>query len=236
MFDNRAWGALLSGHVLDLQDWRETLLPPHAPWAEQWIINNTPRLVLRSSDFDQFEDSLAVWNAAKLLTTRLNGAFAAHSNAEPLSVEGIAERRSDGTIGQHAIFAVGAAHARARAGSLSASAQIGPTAVQRWIELADQSDLVDDLLIHQSGEPNWYNLYKAFEVIRQLCGGQRALEQRPWCPPELSRFTHTANIYRHSSAHPSHNNPPATPMSLSEAMNIIRAMTNEAMKEQLDKA
>src|ERR1700721_315576 len=110
-------------------------------------------------------------------------------------VESIAERRPDGGVGHHIVFEVGAGYGRVRVGTISASRQKGPTTVQRWLELANQKDLVDDLLIHQSGEPNWYTLYKAYEVIRTLCGGQRALEKRAWCPPKLQCFTHTANLY-----------------------------------------
>jgi hypothetical protein len=219
--------------VFDLQDWKNTLLPPHSPWVEEWTLNEAPRFVLRSSGFDTFEDSTEVWNAAKLLTTRLNGAFATHSNAQAVVVDGIAERRSDGSIGQHVIIAVGAAQGRARAGMISSSIQTGPTAVQRWLELADQNDLVGDLLVHQSGEPNWYALYKAYEVIRELCGGQRELEKRDWCPSHLSTFTHTANLYRHSTAHSSHQRPPNPPMSLHEAASMIRTMVNKVLGEQL---
>jgi len=228
---SRVWGAILKGHIFDLQDWMEVLHPTHSPWAEEWTINDTPRLVLRSLGFDQLNDTSDVWEAAKMLVTRLNGAFATVKKSEPLSVEGIVERRPDGTIAQHAIFAVGGAHARARGGSLSGFVQVGPTAVQRWIELADQNDLIDDLLVHQSAEPSWYNLYKAFEVIRELCGGHRELERRDWCPSNLARFTHTANFYRHSGAHPARQSPPKDPMPLPDATNLIRGMANAFLQE-----
>jgi hypothetical protein len=64
---SRNWAAVLSGHAFDLQDWKEALLSPHDPWAEEWLISDTTRLVLRSTAFDAFEESMDVWNAAKLL-------------------------------------------------------------------------------------------------------------------------------------------------------------------------
>lgn len=229
---SRQWGGVLAGHPFDLQDWTEALPSPHEPWVERWDIGGVQRVLLRSTGFQRLEDSTAVWEATKLLTNRLNGAFATHRRAEPLTVEGVAERRPDGTIGQHVIMAVGAAHARARAGSLSAP-QVGPTEVQRWLQMADQNELVEDLLIHQSAPANWYDLYKSYEVIRRLCGGQRKLLKRSWSPPAdtLSNFTHTVNSYRHSRAHSSREELPKDPMPFDEAKEMIRTMADKLLQE-----
>lgn len=98
------WGAVLSGHAFDLQDWMEALISPHGPWVETWLVGQTERLVLRSADFEGIEDGAVVWETAKLLTTRLNGAFAALQRAGPLTVDGVAVRRADGSIAQHIKF------------------------------------------------------------------------------------------------------------------------------------
>lgn len=230
---DQAWGATLSGHAFDLQDWKESLLPPHEPWVEEWILNETSRLVLRSSIFENFTNGADVWNAAKALVVRLNGALAVHNRSQSLTVEGVMERRLDGSFGQHVIFAPGAAHGRTRVGGISTGPQIGPTSVQKWLELADRNELIDDLLMHQSGEANWHDLYKAYELVKELCGGQAGLEMRAWCPLRLGLFRHTANLFRHSSAHSSHQNPPAQPMPLPEAVALVRTMTGFVLREQL---
>lgn len=228
----RQWGGVLIGHLFDLQDWTEELVAPHDPWVEKWEIGGTPRVLLRSVGFAQIEDGMVVFETAKLLTKRLNGAFATLRRGQPLAVEGVAERRPDGSIGQHTIFAVGSAQVRARAGSLSAL-PVGPTEVQQWLQLAQENNLVEDLLIHQSEPANWYDLWKSYEVIRKLCGGQHELTKRPWSPPKakLENFGHTANSYRHSLAHSSREALPQNPMPIDEAKELIRTMADKLLQQ-----
>lgn len=111
---------------------------------------------------------------------------------------------------------------------------MGPTSVQRWLLLAGQSELVEDLLVHLSAAPNWYDLYKAYEVIKKLSGGLGPLKARSWCPPQqaLSNFSHTANLYRHSPAHASRMASSSKPMELAEANDLIRTMACHVMGEQ----
>jgi hypothetical protein len=75
----------------------------------------------------------------------------------------------------------------------------------------------------------WFDLWKAFEVIREACGGEKALADKGWTTrAEIVRFRHTANSYhavgdeaRHASPrHP----PPSTPMSLDEADGFVRRL------------
>jgi hypothetical protein len=232
--DHGSWGAVLTGHTFDLQDWTDALGSPHEPWVEKWRIADIDRLVLRSTGFDQLADSTEVWETAKLLIVRLNGLFATLMRGQPLTIDGVAERHPDGYVDKHIVIAVGTAYARARAGSISTTLpQQGPTTVQRWFQLADRNELVEDLLIHMSAAPNWYDLYKSYEAIKNLSGGQRLLEKRSWCPPKdiLSTFTHTANTYRHSLAHSARSNSPLTPMPIHKASDIVRSMANGILQE-----
>jgi hypothetical protein len=227
------WGGTLSGHAFDLQDWALALPAPYDPWVEKWIIGGNERYVLRSSSFEQAQDSVAAWEGAKALTQKLNGAFAIYLRAQSLVIEGVAERMPDGVVRQHAIVAGVGIHARSRAAAISASTQIGPSTVQMWLELADNDGLVEDLLMHQSQAPNWYDLYKAYEVIRALCARGVSLPDRPWAPPknDLSSFTHTANYYRHSQAHSARQSPPANPMGLDIAKEMIRVMATAVLTD-----
>jgi hypothetical protein len=231
--DEGHWGGTLLGHDFDLQDWALALTPPYDPWIEKWIVGETERYVLRSSCFERAQDSVAVWESAKALAQKLNGAFAIYLRAQPLSIEGTAKRLPDGAIQQHAIVAVGSAHGRGRASAISASIQIGPSTVQTWLQLAENDDLIEDLLMHQAQPANWYDLYKAYEVIRALCARGTSLPERAWAPPkpDISSFTHTANYYRHSLAHPSRQSPPENPMRLETAGEMIRAMATAVLKD-----
>ena len=230
---SRACGAILSGHPFDLQDCLESLPLPHDPWVEKWKIGETECFILRSNGFAQLQDNTAIWEAAKLLTIRINGALAAFRKAELLTIDGIAERQADGTTTKHIIFGVGSAHVRARAGAISPSPPAGPTLVQQWLDLANKNDLVEDLLMHLSVPPNWYDLYKAYEVIRGLSGGEKRLWARDWCPSDktLSGFKHTANVYRHSLTHPSRQNPPSNPIPIYEAREMILSMAKHILQE-----
>ena len=219
-------GAVLGGHVFDLSDWGEALLPPDDPSIEKWPIGDTERFILNSRDFGDVNDLQEAYERASLLIAKLNGAFITRSDTQPVTLQRIAERSLDGTFRQMVSVTIAGAHARARAGSISFgnSATKGPSTVQKWIELSDRNGLVDDLLMHESKPSNWYDLYKVFEDVRKLCSQGLVLSKRSWCPPkrDLENFKHTADYFRHSLAHPARRNPPPTPMTLEEARTMVR--------------
>jgi hypothetical protein len=201
------------------------------------MVGDAERHVLRSKDFEDVPESQEAHERAAFLVARLNGAFATRTRAQPLLLQGVAEKLPDGTIRRHVVMAVAGVHARARAGAISFgnAAPPAPSMIQAWVALADRDDLVDDLLVHQSQAANWYDLYKVFEDVRKLCDtAGKPLRQRNWCPPDaqITAFTHTANFYRHSLAHPARRNPPKKPMLLPEAAEMIRLMATGVLTER----
>jgi hypothetical protein len=236
--EKEKWGAVLDGHVFDLSDWSEALLPPNDPWVEKWTIGDTERFILMSRDFGDMKDLQEAYERASLLITKLNGAFLTRPDTQSVTLQGVAERSPDGTFRQMVSAAVGSAHGRGRAGAISFgnNAPNGPSTVQRWIALADRNELVDDLLMHQSKPSNWYDLYKVFEDVRELCGKALPLSKRSWCPSErdLKNFSHTANYFRHSLAHPARRSPPSTPMTLEEARTLVRVMITGVLADLSD--
>lgn len=80
-------------------------------------------------------------------------------------------------------------------------------------------------------EPNWYDLYKVLDVIEEDVGGEKVLERKGWAPAsELKRFTATANNLtalgfeaRHARAAWQ---PPKTPMTLEDAVDLMRRVLN----------
>jgi len=70
---------------------------------------------------------------------------------------------------------------------------------------------------------------------RKLCGNGTPLKERSWCPPEaqITAFTHTANFYRHSLAHPARRNPSKKPMLLFEATEMIRLMATGVLMDEI---
>jgi len=231
----RTWGGVLEGHTIDLADWREALIPPFDPWIELWVIGDSERHVLRSKGFEDVLDSQDAHARATILVAKLNGAFAIRTRAEPVILQGVADKSPDGTIRQHVVVALGGAQARGRAGAISSgnAAPPAPSTIQTWLALADRDDLVDDLLVHQSKAANWYDLYKVFEDVKKLCDTGEPLKQRSWCPidAQITAFRHTANFYRHSLAEPSQRNPPKKAMLLSEASEMIRLMATGVLMD-----
>jgi hypothetical protein len=78
-----------------------------------------------------------------------------------------------------------------------------------------------------SGEPDWYRLYKAFELVRAANGKRVGLAQAGWASEaQQGRFTHTADSAavlgddaRHADVKGRH--PPSNPMTLGEAQVFV---------------
>jgi hypothetical protein len=223
------WGGVVEGHAFDLADWADALIAPYDPWIEQWSIGGTACQVLRSRDFEDARDSQEAHERATLLVAKLNGAFAARCHSDPVTLRGIADKLPDGTVRQMIVMAVGTARGRSRLSAIAdrnASTPPPPSTIQTWLQSATGNAFAEDLLMHLSKPDNWYDLYKAFEDVRKLCGNETLLKKRSWCPAgkELDTFKHTANYHRHSLADPARRNPPSEPMHLTQASRMIRAM------------
>jgi hypothetical protein len=105
-----------------------------------------------------------------------------------------------------------------------------PSQTQRWAKVAATNHIAADMLRHFVGkDPSWADLYKAYEGARKLAG-KKALVSFP-SESDLRRFSHTANCYRHNASHSANQNPPENPMSLHEAVAMIRGMINSVMAE-----
>jgi len=230
------WGAVIEGHHFDLLDWRDALQANFDPWVELHQIGGQERNVLRSIEFSAAKDVSEVRERALLLISKLNGAFLARQNGQPVRFGGVAEFRSDGSVGLSVFATMTGAMARVRVsavGSGGIALPPTPSYAQKWIALAARDDRVAEILILQSKGANWYELYKIFEGVCVLSGGQSALKKKSWAPAstEISRFTHTANGYRHGARHPSRATPPGKPMPLEEASQLIARMVSSILEE-----
>lgn len=81
-------------------------------------------------------------------------------------------------------------------------------------------------------EESWYDLWKAYEAIRDGAGGESRLIEAGWATRSaIGRFRHTANSYaaigdaaRHAKLD---GTPPDEPMTLSEADDFVRAILSQ---------
>jgi hypothetical protein len=82
-----------------------------------------------------------------------------------------------------------------------------------------------------SGEPDWFNYYKAFELMRddinRRIRGQHRQEQMDWPKKKnLDHFTLSAQVHRHAPPWDGDYTPEKA-MPIAEATEYIRSLTNK---------
>jgi hypothetical protein len=103
-----------------------------------------------------------------------------------------------------------------------------PPAEAKWLAKASSDDVVADVLSYLRGRPDWFDLYKAFERMRddinRALGRQHRQTQMGWpAKTQLDTFQLSANVYRHSPVKWDLFNP-STAMPLEDAAAFIRRL------------
>ena len=83
----KKWGAVLSGHNSDLQDWQEMLRrAAERPEFDPWVKVYGSHTVLRSKSLDDLTSAIEVRDCVVAHIDRLNGAMACHKRkpADPI--------------------------------------------------------------------------------------------------------------------------------------------------------
>jgi hypothetical protein len=202
------WYALIEGEDFDLEDWRICLNEPFNPVAE---ILPDGRTVLRSADFDEFQDADEVRERALILIARMNGALGLWNRTRPVRFDGVLRIDEDGK--QHAYMFASMSASMGRLRGRATAVALGPdgkplpppppkpSAPQAWNALAERDDDVSDLLDHFGRADNWYDVYKAIEFASHIAGGEHKLwkllgdQAKP-----IKNLKATANYYRHAKA------------------------------------
>ena len=102
---------------------------------------------------------------------------------------------------------------------------------ESWIEIAERDKEVDEGLHYFAYDiPNWFDLVRIYEVIRDDVGGgqknygEKKIKESGWVEKtEISRFLSTAHQQRHRYAR-SNKGRHSNPMSLLEAESLIREL------------
>lgn len=228
------WVIVLRGKPDDLDEWRRFLQAPYDPFVEQLPGLEAP--VLRCTEFEGMAP-LKVYERARIIIDDLNGAIGVASRAGRVEYDGIAEVMADGTIKRSA-FIEGAQFLIlpsqiAEATTGGEPIPPGPTFAQKWLQIAAANETVADMLRHFGAKLSWYDLYKAYDGIAGLCGGEAALRKRPWAgSSRVTLFKRTANYYRHGHPHGARTSPPSNPMHIEEAREFIGRMIYAVMGEQ----
>lgn len=221
---DRRWRVELSGAKLDLDSLRREI---HDADIEFSIEGD--RCFLTASRMEAARDAMEADSLARDLVAELNAAARLEwRNAEPVEVARIYERgKKPGVWMQHAILA--AAKGRSLFHAVGAVVVAGeesdtpdpPSRVQQIVERADADDDVQELLHHLGGELTWYELYKAYEIVKKSGRGNR-----------LTKTAQTKRHSRHYRARRGHQ-PPASPMSLDEARDYVRELAIEWLENRV---
>jgi hypothetical protein len=173
-------------------------------------------VVLFADDLDKLSTAGEVEAHAFSLVDRLNGAlFVRDPRRQPIKMSGALERTPQSSAGavvyQHQHVLRGEVRGfRVRIGGTLSVGTTGdsltPTPAPRernWIDASLRDEAVADALAFLRGDPGWFDLYKAFEVmdvdVQHRCeqGWQRAAIGWP-SKTAIKRFTQSAQPHRHS--------------------------------------
>jgi hypothetical protein len=217
MSNKPGWAVEVIGERLDLDDLRHLLTSGFDPEAEDYSDADKTKLLLRRQAWANLTDASDVYRDAEAMISRLNGAMVlSYPDALPIRPGVVMKFDAQGLREVVASSAAGRVHFRGRAhGRAQTSGPSQESKVQRWLRDAETDEVRAELLIHLSHADNWFDLYKAMELIMRLGRSQIDFKNLP----NWSVAKQTANYYRHASD-PKHKIP-SSPPQLGEARKLV---------------
>jgi hypothetical protein len=210
---------------------------PFDPFVEEVNDERGDYLALRSSAFDGITTPKEVHRAAKRLFSTLNVAMSKNADTDPVTNGSVIEFVPDGQHRRHHCLEAEGIKMRLRVGIAEITMKdaqgnvIEPTAApsraQLWMRAAALEPEIGSALRYLQGKPGWFDLYKAYEAVRNMPNGGISKS-------EIKRFTQTANAAeRH---HPNDKSKPhKRPMELWEARALITQWVSAAIDDTLAK-
>jgi hypothetical protein len=157
-------------------------------------------------------------SAADALLKRINGVGrAADQGFRPVQLRG-RYTAPDGTT--HVVVGVDTAEGRSKLTAIATVSSGGvpvpepPPKGPRYVKVAEQDPDVADVLrvLGQPGPLDWYDIYKAWEIVEHAVGGWRHLEAQGWAThADIERLTASANHPGISGDEARHARMPGTP-------------------------
>jgi hypothetical protein len=200
---------------------------------------------LKSDSFSPLADANDVMIRAEELIARINGAMKAmFPDFQPIYTSELITLHENGNRG--VVIMPDSATSIMRAGrptiSVSGNAPTTPqpSDAERWLELSANDDDVADALHYLSRNPNWFDLYKLYEVVCTALGGRKKMlallstgdSDGGAFRRNIKLFTQTANTVcdiRH--ARPT-NEQPEAPMQLGKASRVLRDLVTRYLKHR----
>lgn len=226
------WALELRGSRVDLDDVREKLKPPFDPWVEEYGEGGENMLLLRSNAWKGLASTGDMMAEAARLIDHINGALLLEDANAQLISHGITlcfgedGGRLPVVIAAKANITLKGFRVRARGVVGAGSPEEEPSAsiMQVRLQKADKEPIMSDLLTFITRADNWFDLFKAMELVERLIGGEARAQA---ISSEWKRVRQTANRHRHapSPKHTLPRNPPQVP----EARAVLLAVASTAV-------
>jgi hypothetical protein len=192
------WKAWIEGHPFDLETLQE-LFSAGDPLVAQDASDGYYLEWVTLENSDGHIDSIGT----QALVKRINGiGRAADSGFQPVSLTGrYAGPDGQVTVVGSAAVTMGRAKIKAVATVLDSNGIPVPAPSlrpkgPRYAKVANEdSDASDALRVLGQSDPlDWYDIYKAWEIVEEAVGGRRQVEQRGWATQsDIDRLTASAN-------------------------------------------
>lgn len=192
------------------------------------VVKEEGSYYLTSPLFDSVPDVADAYTLAQQVLPLLNGAAGINiPNFEPVKLSGSAKRQNESGTSTQAAQSISAG-ARIRREISPASLEQSPD-IDSWMVRARMDTYARRAMeLYGSLEHSWRNLYIILEVMEESCGGDKHLLAASWLPDEaeIRLFKYTANNWQALGSEARHGKeqwkPPAKPMSLQDARELIR--------------
>ncbi len=236
MTTSKRWGVELNGADTDKQLWKDVLEPPHDPYVEEVPGQEGPYLALRSIEFDGLDSGSDVHEVSESLFRRLSTAFATRFHSEPVTPGAVVDFSTGEIPSRHHYLKAEPITLHIRMGHPRLTVRDAqgnvipppavPSAPQKWMRAAALSPDITSAIDRLAGEPDWVELYKAFELLRDSKLAAKAISGT-----RLTQFTRTATTaQRHRE---NKFDPPDKPMSIEEARKMMVTWLEAAIAEVL---
>lgn len=233
-----SWLVRLEGHPTDLSDAARFVSARPLVDVEQ---DADGHYYLKSSSLDGLTDGWEVLDRGNDLLARVNGALKAYlMGYKPVTANNVVPVHANGSRGVVVLVPTGHFEMRGIRPviEVSGGTPVDETAeIRGWLECSNQDDDLADALRFLSRDPDWFDLYKVYEVISKTFRSKDEMldslcndpSDRTALRTKVDLFSNSAQDYRHSRRSGSS---PVCPMKLDEAHKLLIELTARFVRKK----
>jgi hypothetical protein len=221
------WAVELRGDSVDLTEAADLLGKDNQVCVRSGVVTGSPDVTLLSAkEFEVLPTAAEVHSAGERILALLNGILYVQEEArKPIAPGGVRERLPNGQWSITMLVASATFTLRGvKAGGVVSGQSTPPPREASWMTAGLDDDVVSDVLTYLRGQPDWFDLYKAFEAMNDDVG-RRSTELNWPTVAERNEFKRDAQLHRHSREWCERKHIAWTgSMELAEARTLIRSM------------